>query len=508
MRSIFISYRRGDAEGQAGRLFDDLAAQFGKTAVFMDVEDIEPGRDFRKVIDQHVSSCGVLLALVGKGWLTATDHEGRRRLDDPNDFVRLETASALKRDIPVIPVLVQGAAMPKADSLPDDLKEFAFRNAVELTHARWESDVQLLIKALGRYVEAGEHTEQPEAATVVNDATAKSSSMEALGPIKRAEAPNAGPSAKPPQARMAWLSIMIAVIVTIAFATGGYKMYDNTKKAAEKQKVAEAKAEAERVAAAEKQRIADEKLAVAVKMAEEQRIAKVRIEAEQAAVENALKKKRDEERMRIEEERKKIETEKKRLEEERKRNELIAIGNAKNASADSVAGSPPKKKKAKKRINTSTTQNQSLSSSDALPAGIISDNQDSVQILKISPVPGSYLHRGQPQIFMIKMAYFLSSADVAILSMSVAQIRENQDGCAGKRGQLTDAKEVQIYRGKHIVDVALKWSGDSVEATKGHVDMKGYLRFVPMFWRINNGRRGDRIQVFEGYENVCMSFGP
>ena len=148
MPAIFISYRRGDAEGEAGRLFDDLTAQFGGKAIFMDVMDIKPGRDFRKVIDENVSSCGVLLAIIGKGWINARDDAGRRRLDDPQDFVRLETASALKRDIPVIPVLVHGASMPLAEQLPEELKELAYRNAVELTHARWESDVQVLIKGL------------------------------------------------------------------------------------------------------------------------------------------------------------------------------------------------------------------------------------------------------------------------------------------------------------------------------------------------------------------------
>jgi hypothetical protein len=154
MRAIFISYRRDDAEGQAGRLFHDLTRQFGDDAVFMDVAAIEPGRDFRRAIDEHVTSCGVLLALIGKNWLTATNESGARRLDDPMDFVRLETASALKRDIPVVPVLVHGAGMPRAQDLPDDLKELSFRNGVELTHARWDSDVQLLVKALRPYVQA------------------------------------------------------------------------------------------------------------------------------------------------------------------------------------------------------------------------------------------------------------------------------------------------------------------------------------------------------------------
>jgi hypothetical protein len=154
MRAIFISYRREDTEGHAGRLFRDLAERFGKELVFMDVAGIEPGRDFRRVIEQQVASCGVLLALIGKDWLTVPDAEGRRRLDDPIDFVRLETASALKRDIPVVPVLVHGARIPRPEQLPEDLRELAYRNSVELTHARWDSDVQVLIKALLPYVDA------------------------------------------------------------------------------------------------------------------------------------------------------------------------------------------------------------------------------------------------------------------------------------------------------------------------------------------------------------------
>lgn len=154
MRAIFISYRRNDAEGHAGRLFKDLDERFGSDAVFMAVADIEPGRDFRRVIEQHVTSCGVLLAVVGKSWIDSKDESGRSRLDDPGDFVRLETATALKRDIPVVPVLVQGARIPKAEELPADLQDLAFRNAFELTHTRWDSDVEVLTKALRAYAGA------------------------------------------------------------------------------------------------------------------------------------------------------------------------------------------------------------------------------------------------------------------------------------------------------------------------------------------------------------------
>ena len=159
MRAIFINYRRSDAEGESGRLFSDLANRFGESSIFMDVVALDIGRDFRKEIDKSVATCGVLLAIIGKGWVDARNESGDRRLDDPNDFVRLEIASALKRDIPVIPVLVQGAKMPFDEHLPDNLKELAYRNGVELTHARWSYDLQVLIKGL----EAALGTPEPAA---------------------------------------------------------------------------------------------------------------------------------------------------------------------------------------------------------------------------------------------------------------------------------------------------------------------------------------------------------
>jgi hypothetical protein len=114
----------------------------------MDVAAIDVGRDFRRAIDESVATCGALLALIGPGWLDEKNTSGERRLDDPGDFVRVETASALKRDIPVIPVLLRGAKMPRSDQLPDDLKDLAYRNCVELTHVRWKSDVQVLLGGL------------------------------------------------------------------------------------------------------------------------------------------------------------------------------------------------------------------------------------------------------------------------------------------------------------------------------------------------------------------------
>jgi TonB family protein len=148
--SIFVSYRRSDSQGEAGRLFDDLVKHFGEQLVFMDVAGIEAGRDFRKAIEESVAKCGVLLVVMGPEWVNAKTESGTRRLDDPADFVRIETGSALKRDIPVIPVLVHGAEMPRAEQLPQELKDLVYRNCIELTHARWKSDIQLLVEALRR----------------------------------------------------------------------------------------------------------------------------------------------------------------------------------------------------------------------------------------------------------------------------------------------------------------------------------------------------------------------
>ncbi|MGC2502490.1 MAG: toll/interleukin-1 receptor domain-containing protein, partial [Silvibacterium sp.] len=166
-RAIFISYRRDDAEGEAGRLFDDLVRAYGDDSVFMDVAGIAPGTDFRKAIDDNVATCGVFLAVMGPNWANVTNPDGGRRLDDANDFVRLEVGSALTRNIAVIPVLVHDARMPRPEQLPEGIRNLAFRNSVEISHARWNSDVQLLIAALKQYVTTNPATEtKPVHATV------------------------------------------------------------------------------------------------------------------------------------------------------------------------------------------------------------------------------------------------------------------------------------------------------------------------------------------------------
>ncbi|HEY1985806.1 MAG TPA: toll/interleukin-1 receptor domain-containing protein [Terracidiphilus sp.] len=189
-RAIFISYRRDDTEGEAGRLFDDLTRSFDDQSVFMDVSGINPGVDFRRAIDDNVASCGVLLAIIGPTWATIAGSTGARRLDDSNDFVRLEIASALRRDVAVIPVLVHDAKMPHPDDLPEDLKELAFRNSVELTHARWNSDVKLLTDALRPYVAPTAATDTaPVHATVSVQLPAPTASVSHQDPARRSSLP-------------------------------------------------------------------------------------------------------------------------------------------------------------------------------------------------------------------------------------------------------------------------------------------------------------------------------
>ncbi len=154
MSRIFISYRRDDSAGYAGRLYDRLTDHFSEGQLFMDIDTIEPGLDFVEVIEEAVGLCDVLIVLIGKQWLTITDAIGRRRLDNPEDFVRLEIAAALDRNIRVIPVLVRGAAMPSSEDLPTALRRLARRHALELSDTRFHYDVDQLVEVLEKALAA------------------------------------------------------------------------------------------------------------------------------------------------------------------------------------------------------------------------------------------------------------------------------------------------------------------------------------------------------------------
>jgi hypothetical protein len=132
MNKIFISYRRTDSADQAGRIFDRLVASFSRERVFKDVDSVPAGADFRRVIEEAVENADIVVLIVGPSWTIATDEKGHRRLDDHNDFVRLELACALKLGKHVIPVLVRGASMPRAGDLHESIRDVAFRNAVSV----------------------------------------------------------------------------------------------------------------------------------------------------------------------------------------------------------------------------------------------------------------------------------------------------------------------------------------------------------------------------------------
>jgi hypothetical protein len=160
---IFISYRRGDSADVTGRIYDHLSMAFGEEVVFKDVDAIPLGVDFRHHLSGAISRCRVVLVIIGRSWADARDESGRRRLDDPADFVRVEVASALERQIPVIPLLVGGATMPIADELPPDLRDLSFRNGTTIKpDPDFRADMQRLIRGLQAHFEAtNRQTEAP-----------------------------------------------------------------------------------------------------------------------------------------------------------------------------------------------------------------------------------------------------------------------------------------------------------------------------------------------------------
>jgi hypothetical protein len=160
-KGIFISYRRAESAGYAGRIADAFTEHFGEDRVFRDIDSIEPGLDFAEALERAVGSCEVLLAVIGNNWVTAADAAGHKRLENPDDYVRMEIAAALKRNIRVIPVLVQGASMPSADELPDDLAPLARRNAFELHDASWRGEVERLITTLDKVLGGRPGEERP-----------------------------------------------------------------------------------------------------------------------------------------------------------------------------------------------------------------------------------------------------------------------------------------------------------------------------------------------------------
>jgi len=172
MSSVFISYRREITAGEARALFNELLGKLGENSVFMDVDSIALGRDFRGALQKTLESCDLMLVLIGKDWADVKDEEGRPRLQNPGDFVRLEIEAALKRDIVVTPILVQGAHMPAPEQLPAEIRDLVYRNGFELSHNRWESDFAEMIRRLNLdTAKESRRVEQPVSTVAAPDAS-------------------------------------------------------------------------------------------------------------------------------------------------------------------------------------------------------------------------------------------------------------------------------------------------------------------------------------------------
>jgi TIR domain len=166
MQNIFVSYRREDSSDVTGRIFDHLRTAFGEEHLFKDVDSIPLGTDFREVISAAVQKCDVLLVVIGEKWLEVKDETGGRRIDNPDDYVRLEISSALDRNIPVIPVLVGRATIPTQESLPAPLQRLAFRNALYVRpDPDFHNDIERLRRDLGRFLKLPDPAKKRESRT-------------------------------------------------------------------------------------------------------------------------------------------------------------------------------------------------------------------------------------------------------------------------------------------------------------------------------------------------------
>jgi hypothetical protein len=160
---VFISYRRGETSGQARALNEQLGLRFGEQRIFMDVDSIMPGADFVEKIDEAVKNCGVVLALIGHDWARRPGAD-KFLLEDEDDFVRRELTSALDQGVPVIPILVERTPMPSAECVPERLRPLLRRNALELENARWDADVERLMRAIEAHVALREQEQPPPTA--------------------------------------------------------------------------------------------------------------------------------------------------------------------------------------------------------------------------------------------------------------------------------------------------------------------------------------------------------
>jgi TIR domain len=205
---VFISYRRDDSAPYAGRLYDRLADAIGQENIFMDVDSISFGLDFADAIGTAVSSCDVLLAIIGPEWLTISDRD-RRRLDDPDDFVRLEIEAALERNVRVVPVLVDEAELPARADLPESLQPLVRRQTLRLSHDQFRLETQRLLDDLTR-LSGGSAPPGPAAGAAVAAPLLPPVVAPAAGPTAPLPAPAPTVSVIVAQGKLLTLSVQLA----------------------------------------------------------------------------------------------------------------------------------------------------------------------------------------------------------------------------------------------------------------------------------------------------------
>ncbi len=219
MSKIFISYRHDDSAGYAGRLYDRLVKHFGADHLFMDIDQIEPGEDFVDVLQKKLQVVQVAVVLIGKSWLDSKDEIGQRRLDNLDDWVRIEITTLLERKIRIIPVLVGGAATPKSSQLPEPLIPLVRRQAFEISDTRFHSDVDKLIHALEKIIQLQPAQLPPKPNLVTTDLSKPDDAkLPKISDVQQSSAQNRAESVsvnKTPKSTIS-RSVMIG-IVSIAF---------------------------------------------------------------------------------------------------------------------------------------------------------------------------------------------------------------------------------------------------------------------------------------------------
>ena len=264
MSRIFISYRREDSDIWAGRLADELRKHFSAEQVFQDIASIDPGADFPTVLGEALATAAVILVVIGPRWLSATDKNGRKRLDNSGDFVHQEVAESLSSPaVRVFPLLVNGALMPAEEELPDPLKPLARRNAIELTVRHWASDVAQLVQTLKRSPGLAETRVGEEAAprsaehadkrrpAEERDATPEAARSEETTQEFRSRPVAPSTSAGAPQKARQWSAPLIALAVLLVLGGGwiAYQRSQDNERLRTEQIAAEQRAAAEKTAA-------------------------------------------------------------------------------------------------------------------------------------------------------------------------------------------------------------------------------------------------------------------